>query len=368
MSQKTVPLEPIHAATARYEAWLAGFVPIVQADLTLKHSRMAASAFAFMRGTFYRFMQTWERVTPQLRDAPSVLAVGDLHLENFGTWRDAEARLVWGINDFDEAAELPYTLDLLRLATGARLAIAESQLKINPEDACKAVLEGYAAALKMGGSAFVLEAQHGWLRTIAEAALAEPAAYWAKLAALPTASNPVPAATRLLEASLPARASKSRILHRVAGLGSLGRERLVCIADWNGAALAREAKPLAPSAAAWASGVNDDRVRYADILSGAIRAPDPSISSDENWIVRRLAPDSSRIDLSCLHSDIRSEMHEEKLLYAMGWETANLHLGSHNAVNAVGRDLEQRPKGWLRDATRDMAAAVTADWKDWKRG
>jgi len=36
-----------------------------------------------------------------------VLAVGDLHVENFGTWRDAEGRLIWGVNDFDEAWRLP---------------------------------------------------------------------------------------------------------------------------------------------------------------------------------------------------------------------------------------------------------------------
>src|SRR5260370_32652719 len=49
-----------------------------------------------------------------------VLAVGDLHVENFGTWRDAEGRLTWGVNDFDEAYPLPYTIDLARLATSVR--------------------------------------------------------------------------------------------------------------------------------------------------------------------------------------------------------------------------------------------------------
>ncbi len=55
-------------------------------------------------------------------DAPQVLAVGDMHLENFGTWRDADGRLVWGVNDFDEAAVMPYPLDLVRLAASIRLA------------------------------------------------------------------------------------------------------------------------------------------------------------------------------------------------------------------------------------------------------
>ncbi len=51
-----------------------------------------------------------------------MLAVGDIHVENFGTWRDAEGRLVWGVNDFDDAARMPYAIDIVRLATSAVLA------------------------------------------------------------------------------------------------------------------------------------------------------------------------------------------------------------------------------------------------------
>jgi hypothetical protein len=47
------------------------------------------------------------------------MAVGDLHLENFGIWRDAEGRLVWGVNDFDEAHPMAFTNDLVRLAVSA---------------------------------------------------------------------------------------------------------------------------------------------------------------------------------------------------------------------------------------------------------
>jgi uncharacterized protein (DUF2252 family) len=74
--------------------------------------------------------------------APTVLAIGDLHVENYGTWRDAEGRLVWGINDFDEAFPLPYTIDLVRLATSARLAIQPGHLSLTSAPACAAILEG----------------------------------------------------------------------------------------------------------------------------------------------------------------------------------------------------------------------------------
>ncbi len=90
------------------------------ADLDCKHDRMKKNAFMFLRATFFRWARRIETVCPELAGAPAVLSVGDLHVENFGTWRDAEGRLVWGINDFDEAAEIPYPFDLVRLATSAR--------------------------------------------------------------------------------------------------------------------------------------------------------------------------------------------------------------------------------------------------------
>ena len=102
-------------ATRSYEKWLACCLRIVPSDLAYKHSYMAESFFVFFRGTFYRWAQLWPEVCPELAAAPKVVAVGDLHVENFGTWRDAEGRLVWGINDFDEAFPMAFTNDLVRL-------------------------------------------------------------------------------------------------------------------------------------------------------------------------------------------------------------------------------------------------------------
>src|SRR4030081_325957 len=103
-------------ATREYEAWLAEHLRIVPRDLQYKHQGMATSLFIFFRGTFYRWAQWWRDSGADLAGAPEVLAVGDLHVENFGTWRDREGRLVWGINDFDKACILPYTAGLIPLA------------------------------------------------------------------------------------------------------------------------------------------------------------------------------------------------------------------------------------------------------------
>ncbi len=157
----------IDEATRSYEQWLATHMPLIQADLALKHAAMRHDALSFLRATFYRWMQLWPAICADVATAPALLAVGDLHLDNFGTWRDKEGRLVWGINDFDEACLLPYTNDLVRLAVSARLAIKTEQLRLNPKAASEALLTGYIEGLQSGGQPFVLAERHGWLRDMA---------------------------------------------------------------------------------------------------------------------------------------------------------------------------------------------------------
>src|SRR5213593_1672051 len=330
----------IVAATTRYEAWLAERIPLVKPDLELKHHAMSAGIFPFLRATFYRWAARWRALVGDVAAAPQVLAVGDLHVENFGTWRDVEGRLVWGINDLDEAYSLPYTIDLVRLAASAHLAIAFRHLKVEPEDACEAILEGYVKGIAEGGRPLVLAEDHKWLRELALGELRDPVRFWAKMDSLRTLKEPVPASAReAMEHLMPEPGLNYRVAHRVAGLGSLGRERYVALADWRGGKVAREAKALAPSACVWAAdGKGPAEILYQAMLSCAVRCRDPFVQSRGHWIVRRLAPDCSRIELSSLPG----ERDETRLLEAMGYETANLHWGSKKAMPAVKRDLKGR--------------------------
>src|ERR1700690_613066 len=168
-------------ATRKYEEWLGLHLQIVESDLRLKHERMAESEFSFFRATFYRWLQVWKEVCADLRQVPHLLSVGDLHVENFGTWRDTDGRLVWGVNDFDEASSYPYTMDLVRLGTSALLAAQAEQLTMKPRDSAEAILEGYERGMEQGGRPFVLEEDHGWLRAIAESKLRDPVAFWQKM-------------------------------------------------------------------------------------------------------------------------------------------------------------------------------------------
>src|SRR4029434_6309457 len=111
------------SATESYERWMASRTAVVWKDLALKHQRMSESPFVFLRATFYRWVELFPSVCSDLMDAPHLKAIGGLHIGNFGTWRDLEGRLVWGVNDLDEASTLPYVSDLVRLATSVALAI-----------------------------------------------------------------------------------------------------------------------------------------------------------------------------------------------------------------------------------------------------
>jgi Uncharacterized protein conserved in bacteria (DUF2252) len=353
----------IAKATRSYEAWLSGHLPLVRADLMLKHRRMRDDPFSFLRATFYRWAQLWPTVCGRLVTAPAVLAVADLHIENFGTWRDPEGRLIWGVNDFDEVFTLPYTNDLVRLGTSVALACKTDRVAIDIDEACEAILAGYTDGLNERGRPFVLEEHHVWLRRLAQSALRDPVPFWHRMDALRPARGPVSrSARRALESMLPAPKLKYRVVHRVAGLGSLGRQRLVALAERGSGRIAREAKGLAPSACTWALDRPTSKVDYEKAITSAVRVPDPFVSLRRRWIVRRLAPDCSRMELASLPR----ERDEAKLLYAMGWETANIHLGTNRARKKILRDLRRRSVGWLEDAARRMRDAVLEDWKQWR--
>ncbi len=352
-------------ATGRFEEWLGRHTKLVKPDLRLKHERMAEAVFPFLRATFYSWMQTWPEVCPELAKAPQVLAVGDLHVENFGTWRDIEGRLVWGVNDFDEAAVLPYTIDLVRLATSALLAIAAGHLTLKPKEACASILEGYKESLANGGRPFVLEEENAWLREVATGVLRDPVHFWEKMDRLPRMSGEAPvSAKEALEHLMPEQGLIYRTVRRVAGLGSLGHIRLVAIALCHGAKIAREAKALVPSSVYWAQGdEGPSEILYHAIISRAVRDPDPFVQLRGRWIVRRLSPHCSRIELSVLPTN-REEL---RLLSAMGWETANIHLGTIDAQKYVRRHLARLKPNWLFAAAKDMEKVVTTDWHDWKK-
>ncbi len=168
--------------TAKYEKWADDKIKLVPEDLAKKHADMAADPFMFLRATYYRWAKMFPKICPDVADAPKVKSVGDLHIDNFGTWIDRAKRLIWGITDCDEAYKLPYTNDLVRLMTSANLARRQNNLKISLKEACDSVLDGYRQGLEDGGKPFVLSGKNSKLAEIARGQMPDTPGYWRKLA------------------------------------------------------------------------------------------------------------------------------------------------------------------------------------------
>ena len=354
----------IITATKDFEKWVSRHTDVVKNQLSLKHTQMAESPVQFLRGTFYRWTQLFPEICSDLVRTPTVLSVGDLHIASFGTWRDAFGRLIWGIDDFDEAYPLPYANDLVRLGVSAVLDASEGEIKVSLGNAVDVILDGYRACLKEGGKPFALEENHKWLRRIALDCLDIPADFWTKIDALPTARTNIPAdARKAISRLLPVPELAYRVVRRVAGVGSLGRARYVAVADWLGGQIALEAKAATPSACVWAQHMGSSRIYYQVLMGQAIRCPDPFVRLSGKWLVRQLAPDSSPIEIETMNR----QKDQDKLLHAMAFETGNVHLGTPRARARIAADLKSRSDKWLRTAVTHMAAATIKDWKVWKK-
>jgi uncharacterized protein (DUF2252 family) len=353
-------------ATQNYESWIRGELEIFEDDLVLKSQLLAKDPFTFLRGTFYRWMQVFPDICKKAAEAPVVLSVGDLHASNFGTWRNADHELVWGINDFDEAAFLPYTQDLIRLATSVELASETQRLKINLEEACDAILDGYRSGLEKGGRPFLMDQEGEWLQKAYGKSELQTDKYWEKLDQCPNMEREVPVGVRSrLEAELPSQGMAYRLLHRQAGVGSLGRPRYTALAMWQDGFVAVEVKALIPSAALWVQNRAQGAViQYEEILARAVRSLDPLLKADQSWVIRGLGPDRSRIGLS----ELGPERDETRMMRAMGRETANIHLGTRSVVQEILKDLKDRRSDWLKKSAQDMVEMTIKDWKVWKSG
>ena len=89
--------------------------------LAMKYRHMRSSAFVFLRATCHLFpAQLPQRHA--LPASPAVWSCGDLHLENFGSYKGDNRLPYFDVNDFDEGALIPAAWDLLRLLTSVRLA------------------------------------------------------------------------------------------------------------------------------------------------------------------------------------------------------------------------------------------------------
>lgn len=118
--------------------------------IPLRIERMSASPFAFFRGTA-------ALMAADLAAAPHsgilVASCGDAHVSNFGFYASPQRRLVFDLNDFDEAAWAPWEWDVKRLVTSLIVGGAASDRDPDVVDAAaRRAVTTYLGAVRRASS------------------------------------------------------------------------------------------------------------------------------------------------------------------------------------------------------------------------
>ena len=124
-------------------------------SLILKYERMAKDAFSFFRGTCHLFYEDISN-TANLPASPLTWISGDLHVENFGSYRGDNRLVYFDLNDFEEAILAPAAWEIARIITS--IDVAFDSFKIDDEKADKMVeqfLYTYSATLQKGKALYI---------------------------------------------------------------------------------------------------------------------------------------------------------------------------------------------------------------------
>jgi uncharacterized protein (DUF2252 family) len=137
--------------------------------LAMKYANMRSGAFVFLRATCHLY---YERL-PQagiLEKAPATWACGDLHLENFGSYKGDNRQVYFDINDFDEGVLAPATWDAVRFMSS--ILVGRDTLNADQAGAtalCQLFVDAWAGALAEGQARWVeRETATGAIRSLLE--------------------------------------------------------------------------------------------------------------------------------------------------------------------------------------------------------
>ncbi|GAB4008995.1 DUF2252 family protein [Nocardioides ultimimeridianus] len=345
--------------TTDYDRWLAEQIPVIGNDVDRKHAELRADRFRFLRGTYYLWLTRVAERVPEVLEAARVPIVGDLHVENFGTWRDKDQVRRWGVNDLDELAWGSWLLDPLRLAVSARLA---PRIALGDKAVSDTVLTAYAGSGP--GRAVKLAGKRGAHLRALVPAFPHPSKFYAHLRnGSPLTDVPAPVVAAAQRIAEPGWAPQW--YEREAGTGSLGHLRRVGVGDAaDGTTHAREAKQLGPGTAVWAADrgpamPTPDPSLFLRVM-GAISGPG-AIARVGDWHLRDLAPDVVRIELSGLRKgDSRT------LLASMAQATGAIHAVDPKAAEAARQQAGELDPRTFRRYVDAMVDALEADFADYR--
>jgi uncharacterized protein (DUF2252 family) len=126
-------------------------MPIVESALREKHFEMRDDVFSFLRASYHRWAQLFPMVCADLSQGPTILAVGDLHVGSFGTWRHSEGRLCWV--SMISISRIPCPMQTI---SSVALVADDKSVGLQFRKACDTILEGYGCTLRDGPRPIVL--------------------------------------------------------------------------------------------------------------------------------------------------------------------------------------------------------------------
>ena len=367
--------------------------------LALKYTNMRASPFVFLRGTCHLFYRRLPDA-PVLAEAPAVWCCGDLHLQNFGSYKGDNRLVYFDINDFDESALAPASWDLVRFLASVLVGAGSMDLKKKEAgELCDAFLDGYCLTLVSGKAGWVeretargligdlLDSLKGRLRPAFLDSRTELKGKRRRLRvdngkALPATDEARAKVTKLIGDLAESRDDPRfyevlDVARRIAGTGSLGVDRYVILVrgkdspDGNYLLDLKETLPssltpyLKTPQPAWKT--QAERVVEVERRLQAVPAAflKPIRVAKRDYVLRDLQPTSDRISLDEGRSGfdaVRGVVTEMGRILA----SAQLRSGGRDG-SAIADELIAFGQGAWRTAllavARDCAVQVQKDWK-----
>ena len=382
----------------RIQTFNAGRTPDL---LKLKYKAMAEDAFVFLRGTCHLFYQDLP-IVPALQDTPPVWICGDLHLQNFGSFKGDDRLVYFDVNDFDEALLAPCTWDVARFLTS--VLVGAYTLGVTDEDAqalCGYFLTTYTAALATGKASSVHGAiATGLVKDLIEHLktrsrkqfLDERTTLKNKTRSLKltpektflTSPSEREAVTTMLNAWAahqpnPKFFNVLDIAHRIAGTGSLGLERYIILVEGDGspnknylldlkAARSSSLQPYAqlpqPTWSNEAERITAIQFRFQESAPALLN---PLSLDGKSFVLRELQPTADRVDLRQWNGKLK---RLKNVVQTMAGVTAWGQLRSSGRQGSAIADelmaFAQDVSSWhesVVDYARSYASQVEADYQ-----
>jgi len=369
--------------------------------LQMKYDKMRSNAFSFFRGTCHLFYDQLP-LGGVFKSAPLTWVCGDLHLENFGSYKGDNRLVYFDLNDFDEAALAPASWEVIRMLTSIRMWADSISMQAADEDClCATFVDAYASTLSIGKAYWIeRETAHGLIRVLLEDLQNRHRTQFLDgrttikgkrrqfkidgVKTLPVTAEQHATVSAFMKGFVDTQPNPDfyhviDIARRVAGTGSLGVDRYSVLVEGKGSPNhnylldLKECPPssLAPALKAakitqpkWKTQAQRVVTIQYQMQAVSMAFLQPVALGEKSLVLRGLQPTEDRVSLDLTTQSLSDTAH---LMTNMGQLLAWAHLrssgraGSANADELIDYGKRKKWRSKLLDTSHDLAAEVQRD-------